>query len=151
MYDHMRRNQRHMHTLCTRLDTELPYLLPLWKSTHNYKMSYRVPPLTYRRTPSSHKDRKGSFTTHPCRSCFRSYSLACNVRPYVISDCFNIETQVTNGTLKRPGTSMEPLMIDHAISSGKNLATYVSGIRVRFLRIKCFSKTIRIWYLFIRG
>ena len=28
-------------------------------------MSYRVPPLTYRRTPSSHKDRKGSFTTRP--------------------------------------------------------------------------------------
>ena len=30
-----------------------------------YCMSYRVPPLTYRRTPSSHKDRKGSFTTRP--------------------------------------------------------------------------------------
>ena len=28
-------------------------------------MSYRVPPLTYRRTLSSHKDRKGSFTTRP--------------------------------------------------------------------------------------
>ena len=28
-------------------------------------MSYRVPPLTYRRTPSSYKDRKGSFTTRP--------------------------------------------------------------------------------------
>ena len=28
-------------------------------------MSHRVPPLTYRRTPSSHRDRKGSFTTCP--------------------------------------------------------------------------------------
>ena len=28
-------------------------------------MSYKVPPPTYRRTPSSHKDRKGSFTTRP--------------------------------------------------------------------------------------
>ena len=28
-------------------------------------MSHRVPPLTYRRTPSSHKDRKGSFTIRP--------------------------------------------------------------------------------------
>ena len=27
--------------------------------------SHRVPPLTYRRTPSSHRDRKGSFTTRP--------------------------------------------------------------------------------------
>ena len=32
---------------------------------HAICMSYRVPPLTYRRTPSSHKDRKGSFTTRP--------------------------------------------------------------------------------------
>ena len=30
-----------------------------------YCMLYRVLPLTYRRTPSSHKDRKGSFTTRP--------------------------------------------------------------------------------------
>ena len=28
-------------------------------------MSYRVPSLTYQRTPSSHIDRKGSFTTRP--------------------------------------------------------------------------------------
>ena len=28
-------------------------------------MSYRVLPLTYRRTRSSHRDRKGSFTTRP--------------------------------------------------------------------------------------
>ena len=43
---------------------------------------------------------------------------------------FNIEASVTNGTLERPGTSMDPLMIDHVISSGKNLATDVAGIRV---------------------
>ena len=64
---------------------------------------------------------------------------------------FNIEASVTNGTLERTGTSMDPLMIDHVISSGKDLATYVADIRVRFLSIKCFSKTIRIWYLFIHG
>ena len=28
-----------------------------------YVYMYRVPPLTYRRTSSSHKDKKGSFTT----------------------------------------------------------------------------------------
>ena len=64
---------------------------------------------------------------------------------------FNIEPPVTNGTLERPCTSMDPLMIDHVISSGKNLATDVAGVHVRFLRVKCFSVTFRIWYLFIRG
>ena len=32
---------------------------------HMYVCRMRVPPLTYRRTPSSHKDTKGSFTTRP--------------------------------------------------------------------------------------
>ena len=64
---------------------------------------------------------------------------------------FNIEASVTNGTLERPGTSMDPLMIDHVISSGKNLATDVAGIRVWFLRINCFNVTIPIWYFFIQG
>ena len=52
---------------------------------------------------------------------------------------FNIETSVTNGTLERLGTSMDPLMIDHVISSGKNLATDVAGMMIRF------------WYFFIQG